>query len=107
MLHKRAVERTIQLIVEVATDINNMILKALKKGPTVDYFSSFIELGELEVLPIEFALKIAPSTGLRNVIVHEYQKIDDHIVYSSIQDVLTYYEKYVRYIFRYLGMDSE
>ncbi|KAB2952960.1 DUF86 domain-containing protein [Heliorestis acidaminivorans] len=104
IIYKRAVERIIQLIVEVATDINNMLLKAMKKGPTVGYFSSFIELGEAKVLPIEFATKIAPSTGLHNIIVHEYQKIDDHIVYRSIQDVLTYYKEYVRYIYQYIGM---
>lgn len=102
-LYKRTVERLIQLIVEVGTDINNMLLKGLSKSSTSDYYSSFIELAEAGVLPMEFALEIAPSTGLRNIIVHEYQKIDDEIVYKSIKKTLSYYLKYMKHINQYLN----
>jgi len=101
-LYKRTVERIIQLIVEAATDINNMLLKSLDKGPTVDYYSSFIELAEAGILPVEFAISIAPSAGLRNIIVHEYQKIDDRKVHSSIKYTLDYYLKYMKLINDYL-----
>ncbi len=102
-LYKRTVERLIQLIVEAATDINNMLLKGLGFGPTVDYYSSFIELAEADIIPSEFAIKIAPSTGLRNVIVHEYQKIDDKTVYRAIGETLHYYKDYMKYINNYLA----
>jgi transposase len=72
---KRAIERVMQLIVECATDINNMILKKQGKGPSRDYYNSFIDLAENNVMDMEFAVRIAPSTGLRNILVHEYQKI--------------------------------
>jgi len=100
---RRAVEREIQLIVECATDINNMILKKLKRNPSRDYFNSFIDLAEAEVLDMDFALIIAPSTGLRNILVHEYQEINDAIVYNSIQHVLEYYLQYIKRISEYLG----
>ncbi|NJD04144.1 MAG: DUF86 domain-containing protein [Ruminiclostridium sp.] len=103
LLIKRTVEREIQLIVECATNINNMILKKLNKGPSKDYFNSFIDLAEDHVLELEFALKIAPSTGLRNILVHEYQKIDDEIVFRSIENVTKYYLEYIDIISRYLG----
>lgn len=54
-LYKRTVERLLQLIVEVATDINNIFLKSLGKGPTPDYFSSFVALAEAEIIPMDFA----------------------------------------------------
>lgn len=101
-LYKRTVERLIQLIVESGTDINNMLLKDLNRGPTADYYSSFIELAEADVITMEFAMNIAPSTGLRNVIVHEYQKLDDLKVYKSIQDTLKYYLQYMKLINEYL-----
>lgn len=53
-LYKRTVERLIQLIVEAGTDINNMLLKGLGFGPTVDYYSSFIELAEAKGNPDGF-----------------------------------------------------
>ncbi len=103
-LYKRTAERLIQLIIEVATDINNMIIKALGKETPSDYYTSFIKVAEAGVFPINFALEISPSTGLRNIIVHEYQKIEDDIVHASIKKTLDYYLKYMNYVSHY--MDS-
>ncbi|MCK9222989.1 MAG: DUF86 domain-containing protein [Limnochordia bacterium] len=100
---KRAIEREIQLIVECATDINNMILKHLGKGPPKDYFNSFIDLAEVGAIDVQFALEIAASTGLRNILVHEYQTIDDDIVYSAITAVKTQYLRYISEVSSYLG----
>lgn len=102
---KRAIERDIQLIVECATDINNMILKQLSKGPAKDYFNSFIELANNQVIEMDFALKLAPSIGLRKILVHEYEKIDDLIVFKSIANVLTFYRQYPQIIAAYLGCE--
>ena len=99
-LYRRTVERLSQLIVEVAADINNIILKSLSREPAVDFYSSYKELAEAGILPKDFAESIAPSTGLRNIIVQEYQKLDDRIVYESIQDTLKYYLKYMDIVSR-------
>jgi uncharacterized protein YutE (UPF0331/DUF86 family) len=65
-------------------------------------FNSFIDLAENNVLDMEFALKIAPSTGSRNILVHEYQKIDDEIVFKSIDNIFRYYLVYIGIISSYL-----
>lgn len=101
-IYRRAVERTLQLIVESATDINNMLLKMLGQKGAVDYYNSFINLAEQDIIPMDFALKIAPSTGLRNILVHEYEEIDDKVVYNSINPCLQYYLEYMDLINRYL-----
>lgn len=72
---KYAIERIIQLIVDLALDINNILLSYMSKPPASDYFNSFIELAECGVLDPKFAADIAPSAGLRNRLVHEYEKI--------------------------------
>ncbi|NLY39249.1 MAG: DUF86 domain-containing protein [Firmicutes bacterium] len=101
-LYRRTTERLLQLIVEAATDINNMVLKKAGEETPADYYSSFIKMAEAKVFPLEFALVIAPSTGMRNIIVHEYQKIDNRIVYDSIKSTLEYYLKYMEYLEDYL-----
>jgi len=101
-IYRRAVERTMQLIVECATDINNMLLKMQGSKGAADYFNSFIDIAELGIIPIEFALKIAPSTGLRNILVHEYEEINNEIVYNSINTCLQYYLEYMDFINQYL-----
>lgn len=103
IMYKRAVERLIQLIVECATDINNMVLKKIGKGPSRDYYNSFIVLAENNVITMDFALKIAPSTGLRNILVHEYQKIDDRIVFHSVNNIKQHYLKYLDVLSKYVG----
>ncbi len=99
---RRAVERQLQLIVECATDANAMTLKHLKQAPASDYFNTFINLAECGVLPEDFALQLAASTGLRNILVHEYQRVDDRIVYQSISKTLLGYRRYLRLMIEYL-----
>lgn len=101
--YRRAIERTMQLIVECATDINNMILRMNGSKGSADYFNSFIDIAELNIIPTEFALQIAPSTGMRNILVHEYEEIDDTIVYHSIATCLKQYLKYIELINIYIG----
>lgn len=102
-IYQRATERTMQLIVECATDINNMLLKIHSQKGSTDYFNSFIDIAELNIIPTDFALKIAPSTGLRNILGHEYEDIDDKIVYHSISICLTCYLEYMDLINAYLN----
>lgn len=66
-------------------------MKKLNKGPAKDYYNSFINLAENSVIDMDLALKIAPSTGLRNILVHEYQNIDNNILYKSKVNILKYY----------------
>lgn len=101
-LYKRTAERLLQLIVETATDINNMVLKVMGKETPTDYYSSFIKMAECNVFPMDFALEIAPSTGMRNIIVHEYQKVDDRLIHASIRGTLNYYLQYMEHLQKYL-----
>jgi uncharacterized protein YutE (UPF0331/DUF86 family) len=101
LISKYAVERLLQLIVDLALDINNIILAALKKPPASDYFSSFINLAECRVLDEAFAYQIAPSTGLRNRLIHEYEEINDAIVFKSISQTVELYTLYLKEINRF------
>ncbi len=99
---QRTVERLIQLIVDVAVDINTHAVVDAGKPAPGDSFDSFIQAAKIGLFPLDFAREIAPSTGERNIIVHEYEEIDDGIVYDSIGYTLVMYEKYYRYIFKFI-----
>ena len=105
-MKKNAIERQIQLIIDTAISINNMLLKQLKKEITNDYFNSFISLAENDIIEYNFALEIAPSTGLRNVLIHQYEKIDNQKVYDSFKDVKKYYKEYINIISKYIENKS-
>jgi len=99
---KRTTERLLQLIVEVATDINGHIAIDAGNRPPKNYFESFIILAELEVIDRELAKKLAPSAGMRNRLVHEYEEIDDKIVYENIPEAIEMYNKYITQVEAYL-----
>lgn len=96
--HRRTVERLIQLIVDVAVDINTHTLVDEGRNPPKDAYNSFIDAADLGMMPKSFARQIAPSTGERNIIIHEYEQIDDAVVYQSIKDTLSLFDQYIDYI---------
>lgn len=99
---RRAVERLIQLIVDVAVDINtHMVVDAGHPAPN-DSRSSFLGVERLGVLPSQVVKDIAPSVGERNIIVHQYDDLDDEIIHASIGQTLRLYREYVRYVLQYL-----
>lgn len=99
---KRTSERLVQLIVEVATDINGHIVVDEGYFPPEDYYNSFFKLSEVGVISKDFAKDLAPSAGLRNRLVHEYEEIDDEIVFKSVKSAIENYSKYVKEIDEYL-----
>lgn len=100
--HQRVVERLIQLIVDLAVDINTHAVVDAGNPPPADAFSSFLEVAKLGLISRSLAVKLAPSTSERNVIVHEYETIDNSIVYASIDEALKGYRRYLTQVERYL-----
>ena len=95
---KRTGERLLQLIVENMVDINSILISEMNHAPSKDYYSSFEIIGKLGVIPMNFATELAPCTGMRNRLVHEYDKIQDKIVYDSIKKVIEMVNMYIEYI---------
>lgn len=95
-------ERVMERLIGAAIDINMHLAKDLLTEIPDDYFQSFTTLSQTNIIPLNFAKKIAPSTSLRNIIVHEYQSIDQNKFYKSMKEALTQYERYATHIQRYL-----
>lgn len=82
--------------IEAALDINAHIIAELGAEVPDDYYGGFVKLGDLGVVPRELALSLAPSAGLRNRLVHEYESLDDATVLASIGALRTQYPTYVQ-----------
>ena len=74
------VERALQQVVDLAVKINAHLVTALGAPAPADYHSSFTALAAVGVIPAELARQLAPSAGLRNRLVHEYEEIDLDVV---------------------------
>lgn len=97
----RTAERDFQLIVDAAVDINMHII--LEKGNQVpeNNFQSFIIMSQINVLSEHFTKDMASSAGLRNKLVHEYEKIDPYILYKSLKKFILLYRQYCKEILKW------
>ncbi|MBM3260991.1 DUF86 domain-containing protein [Candidatus Kaiserbacteria bacterium] len=96
------VERLFQLIVDCAIDINTHIIASSNLPAPDDYQSTFTTIGERGMLPDNFARRIAPSVGLRNLVVHRYGKVDIVRMVDDISHEIGQYRDYLRHIVEYL-----
>lgn len=98
----RAIERIIQLIVDEVIDINNHFIRYGSFKIPESFQSSFLVLAENNILPESFAKKIAPVVGLRNRLVHRYEKIDLDLLLSLVRKNKEDFIEYVKYIFQFI-----
>ena len=102
-LYKRkAAERLLQELIEAAIDINTYII--VQTGHTVpdDYYESFINAGTLQIISSDLAEKLAPSAGLRNRLVHEYNRLEHSVVLDAVRKAEDLHTEYVRQVERYI-----
>jgi len=98
-LYKRkATERLLQELIEAAIDINTHIVVGSGYAPPDDYYHSFIRAGELGFLSPDLAETLAPSAGLRNRLVHEYDRIDHAIILEAVSMAEELYPRYIQEI---------
>jgi uncharacterized protein YutE (UPF0331/DUF86 family) len=102
---RKATERLLQELIEAAIDINlHLIVEA---GYTVpdDYCESFIRAGELKIISLDLAQKLAPSAGLRNILVHEYDRLEHLIVLKAVIMAEELFPQYIKAINDYLSKE--
>ena len=80
-------ERNLEIAAQCCIDISNRIISLEKAKKPQDYYEAFIRLGELNVLPEEFARNFAPIAGFRNILVHEYLGVNWDEVYKNLQEI--------------------
>lgn len=101
-LKLRAMERILQLIVDEIIDINNHIIRYSNLSVPDDFQGSFMILSDNKILPGDFAGRIAPVVGVRNRLVHRYEKIDLNIILDAVRKNKEDFKEYVKYIFSFL-----
>ncbi|MBI2900189.1 MAG: DUF86 domain-containing protein [Planctomycetes bacterium] len=105
-VRRAAVERFLQVTVEAAVDINSHLLVETGLPAPDDQHSSFISAGQHGIIDADLAHQMAPSTGLRNRLVHEYDKIDDAKVLASVGTALDLFPRYIAAVERFLAANA-
>jgi uncharacterized protein YutE (UPF0331/DUF86 family) len=90
-----AVERLLELLVQVAVDITNHELAERDIVPG-SYREAFRTAGDEGLLPSELADSLAEAAGMRNILVHMYETIDYEIVADAVDQALTDFSRFLQ-----------
>ncbi len=82
---KDSAERNLHKIIEAIIDIGKMLIADRKLREPGNNREVFLILEEKGLFPSEFISLIDKMIGMRNIIVHCYDRIDDAIVYGVLK----------------------
>ena len=99
---RRAVERALQVAAEVCLDIGRRLIALEGFRYPESNRDVFQVLGEEGVVPQELLFALLDLARFRNLIVHDYAKIDDAKVYGILKKRLSDLDEYARAIVAYL-----
>jgi uncharacterized protein YutE (UPF0331/DUF86 family) len=86
---QRIIERTLHLAIEACMDVADHIVADRKLPVPVTAAAAFESLGEAELLPRELAASLARMVGFRNILVHDYARLDPAIVMRVLRTDLS------------------
>lgn len=95
-------ERLIEKIIDNAISINQHIFREYFRKPVSSGKESFLELSKEKIFDSEFALALSNSVGLRNTIIHNYQKLNIEILFKSINLTIKSYSDYCKKLVNWL-----
>lgn len=81
---KAACERYFEKIIEATIDLAFLVIKDKGLRVPEEDKEAFDILAEERLISKELAERLKDAKGMRNIIAHEYGKIDDRIIFESI-----------------------
>ncbi len=93
--------KAFQEIVESSMDIVAMIIRDLNLIVKDDYTNLSI-LKEKKILSKHVTDALKEGNGLRNRLIHRYNNLKEDIVFTSMKDLLKYFEEFVNEVEKWL-----
>jgi len=99
---ERGRERCIQNVLDIAAHI----LNAFGRPAPDDYTGLVGELGRQGILPGDFAERIVPMAGFRNILVHRCLDVDAAIAYDALQYRVDDFRVFARHVSEFLTINE-
>lgn len=97
-----AVAHGLQISIECILDIGNHIIADNKLGNPTNYREIVEILGRRGVISAELAEELKEMPGFRNILIHEYLKVDVEKVHKNLQKAPAQFQKFIGFINRYI-----
>jgi len=100
---KRACERLLQLSIEVVIDICHLLVSGLRLGLPAEEDDLFKKLTGAHILSDEIGKKLREMKGFRNILVHEYARVNDRLVYEAVRAKVQDFHSFRTEVIAYLN----
>lgn len=102
-LNKRSIaERHLQLVAQVCIDIAEFIIVDQRLAAPETLRESIEILGKNNIINSEFAKEFSAVAGFRNILVHDYVKLDYNLVANNINNRLDDFDRFAKEIAQFL-----
>lgn len=91
---QRIVERTLQIAIEACLDIASHVIADRRLRAPSTYAETFEILGEAGLISSSLGQVMVEMTGFRNVVVHEYARVDADVVVRILRDHLEDFRRF-------------
>ena len=105
--HRWAIERGLHLGAEIVLDVGNHVLTAGLGISAEGYEDIIHQLGERRVLDAELRQRLAGLGGFRNLLVHDYLRLDPERVMEILTDAPDSYSAFATAIRRWFETARE
>ena len=99
---QRIIERTLQMMIETCIDVAGHIISDQGFRIPKSYSDAFSVLYENDIIDEKLHSSLKKMSQFRNIVVHQYDKIDSAIVVGILQrnlkDFIAYRDTIIRYI---------
>lgn len=99
---RRACERLLQIAIEAVVDVCGLVVAGRRLGLPGEEDDLFEKLAQAGLLSLPLRDRLRRMKGLRNILVHEYGRVDDRIVFDVIQNRLGDFADFRREVLRTL-----
>ena len=96
-------EHYLHLSIEVLLDVAKLVIIAYEFKRPEELQEVFYVLRDKSVINDVLYDKLAGVSSFRNVLIHEYQKIDRELVYKYLQNNIDQFKEFKRQMLRFLG----
>ena len=95
-------EKGLQILIQNLLDIGAHLLASEIRNDWDDYGEIIAKLGQHGIIPKDFSERIKGMAGLRNILVHEYLRVDVNKLHDFVKNQLGDFVEFMAHIQSYL-----
>ena len=99
---RRSCERLLQVSIEATVDVCSLLVGGLRLGLPGDENDLFEKLTDRRVISRPMADVLRRMKGMRNILVHEYGRVADELIFETVSHRLGDFDAFKREILAFL-----